>query len=337
MTISKLVQDIKNSDIIKKINEIIDASTGGSSRNIGEIVKSTVPLTDAGLHLLDGSLLAYGSYKAFIDYIASIYDTSASYFTDETTWQNEVTTYGVCGKFVYDNVNNTVRLPKYNSKIYTGGGEAQVKGDGKTLGLTNGSLNSGLIYTDGVYFSSGAYGKSVSTSDLGSAPNLSGTIGVTTDPTKSGIIADLSTITTSLDGYYYIVVATSTKTEIEVDINEVMTDLNGKVSKADCYQVYPVITEYVNGTSGYRIWSSGYCEQWGQQVKNASSISVVFLKTFTDTNYNVTTSCLFTANVSNWDAVSAKTTTGMTVQGSNNAASYYFVWKASGYLAEGQY
>jgi len=37
----------------------------------------------------------------------------------ELIWQNEVTRNGVCGKFVYDNVNETVRIPKYGSQILT--------------------------------------------------------------------------------------------------------------------------------------------------------------------------------------------------------------------------
>ena len=43
----------------------IDFDNGGSTRNIGEIVSSTMPLVDAGLHLLDGALLASGSYADF--------------------------------------------------------------------------------------------------------------------------------------------------------------------------------------------------------------------------------------------------------------------------------
>jgi hypothetical protein len=68
-------------------------------------------LDDAGLHLLDGALISgSGSYSDFVDYIGDLYtdDPTANYFTDETTWQSTVTTYGVCGKFVYDSVNNTV-------------------------------------------------------------------------------------------------------------------------------------------------------------------------------------------------------------------------------------
>lgn len=72
--------------------------SGGASRNIGEIVASTIPLTDAGLHLLDGTQLSgSGIYSAFVDYIGNLYD-SGDYddiFETEANWQTAVTTYGV--------------------------------------------------------------------------------------------------------------------------------------------------------------------------------------------------------------------------------------------------
>ena len=162
-------------------------------------------------------------------------------FDTEANWQSAVTTYGVCGKFVYDSVNSTVRLPKYSNKIYTKdlASTAGVKGNGMTLGLTDGITNYGLQgspyngYKEYLLPKSGSYGSNIggtntSGSEFASYGQL---VGVTTDATKSGIIADLSNITISLDGYYYIVVATSTKTDIQVDIDEIATDLNGKADR----------------------------------------------------------------------------------------------------------
>ena len=212
--------------------------TSGGARNIGEIVQSTIPLTDAGLHLLDGALLSgSGSYGAFVDYIADLYDSGdyTDIFETEANWQSSVTTYGVCGKFVYDSVNNTVRLPKYSNKIYSSSisSIAPVKGNGKTLGITDGTNEFGLTASaiSGYGYLSAYTG--ASTTNVGtsnSAINLTynKTYGISTDKTKSGVIADLADITTSLDGYYYIVIANSTKTQIQVDIDEIATDLNGK-------------------------------------------------------------------------------------------------------------
>lgn len=206
------------------------------ARNIGQIVQSTIPLTDAGLHLLDGGIIQRGSYADFVDYMAGLVSTYPDLFTTESAWQTAVTTYGVCGKFVYDSVNNTVRLPKYSDKIWSGGGIANSKGNGIALGLTDGTNNGGaFLATSQSIVLTNNYGDDVGTAYGGTTYNTNKTIGVTTDATKSGIITDLSTITTALDGYWYIVLATSTKTDIEVDIDEVMTDLNSKADIADVW------------------------------------------------------------------------------------------------------
>lgn len=209
---------------------------GGASRNIGEIVASTIPLTDAGLHLLDGALISgSGSYSAFVTYIAGLYNSGdyTAIFETEANWQTAVTANGVCGKFVYDSVNNTVRLPKYDNKIYTKAisNTAPVIGNGIALGLTDGTNYAGTVasYNNGIVSPADAYGSSVGTPNTSNTALYNKVVGVSNDPTKSGIIADLANITTPLDGYYYIVTANTTKTEIEVDIDEIVADLNGKL------------------------------------------------------------------------------------------------------------
>lgn len=208
-----------------------------NKRNIGEIVASTIPLTDAGLHLLDGSVLQGGGiYDDFVTYIAGLVPTYPDLFETEANWQNAVSTYGVCGKFVYDSVNNTVRLPKYSDKIYTvdTASTAPVIGNGMSIGVTNGTQLGGLT-TGNDYRPAkpltGAYGKNVGTTATATEFNANTVIGLTTDASKSGLIASLSNIIAPVEGYYYIVVATSTKTEIEVDIDQITADLANKADK----------------------------------------------------------------------------------------------------------
>lgn len=45
----------------------------------------------------------------------TVYNFSQKYFITEADWQATYTTYGECGKYVYDSTNNTVRIPLYNS------------------------------------------------------------------------------------------------------------------------------------------------------------------------------------------------------------------------------
>ena len=268
-------------------------TTVDKSERIGQIIQSTIPLVDAGLHLLDGSLInGSGIYSDFVDYIASIYDASANYFCSESDWQTAVTTYGVCGKFVYDSVNNTVRLPKYSNKIYTQelDATAPVVGNGTSLGVTDGTKNASIGASAGGYVlpTTSTFGSNVGTTFTASYITSTKSLGVTTDPTKSGIIADLANITTSLDGYYYIVVATSTKTDIEVDIDEVVTDLNGKadVDLTNCTKPH-IVETYVNGASWYRVYSDGWCEQGGSVTSIENLNTVTLLKPYLGVGYTL--------------------------------------------------
>ena len=52
--------------------------------------------------------------------------------------------------------------------------------------------------------------------------------------------------------------------------------------------VSSVIEVYGNSTSGYRLWSDGYCEQWGIVLLDQSKDNPVTLfKPYTDTNYSI--------------------------------------------------
>jgi hypothetical protein len=206
------------------------------SRNIGEIVQSTIPLTDAGLHLLDGSLIyGNGIYADFVDYIASIYNASANYFCSESDWQTTVTTYGVCGKFVYDSTNNTVRLP-----LVTGFTESTISattlGDLTEAGLPN---ITGTFYLAGgkeysLASASGAFTKNKKTGVWGQGGGEGGTgASISINASRSSsIYGNSETVQPqSVKVLYYIVVANSTKTDIEVDIDEVVTDLNNRTNR----------------------------------------------------------------------------------------------------------
>ena len=50
-----------------------------------------------------------------------------------------------------------------------------------------------------------------------------------------------------------------------------------------------IVETYVSGTSGYRVWSDGYCEQWGA-YKGSNSVAtttIKFLVSFANTNYGL--------------------------------------------------
>ena len=88
--------------------------------------------------------------------------------------------------FVINTADTTFRLP---IKVKLASGKAVV-GNGMTLGLTNGTNNGGLvgISSSGLGYGNNAYGVSIgsSTGNTGTKPS-GAALGVTTDPTKSGI------------------------------------------------------------------------------------------------------------------------------------------------------
>ena len=200
----------------------------GESRNIGQIIPSTIPLTDAGLHLLDGALInGSGIYSAFVDAIADLVTDYPDLFETEANWQSAVTTYGVCGKFVYDSVNNTVRLPKITG-IVEGTTDITALGNLVEAGLPN--ITGDFWVGRSENNASGAFVKITTTGSYSNASNANDGGHYSFDASRSSSIYgnSLTVQPQTIKVLYYIVIATSTKTDIEVDIDEVVTDLNGK-------------------------------------------------------------------------------------------------------------
>lgn len=205
-------------------------AVNSSSREIGEIIQSTIPLSDAGLHLLDGALISgSGSYADFVAYMAGLVSNYPDCFCSESDWQTSVTNYGVCGKFVYDSVNNTVRLPKITG-FTEGATDVTALGDLIEAGLPNitGTIGDRIEASTNPTATGAFY--VTTTSGGGEGNGNYRYFGMGIDASLSNPIYGNSTTVQpqAIKVLYYIVIATSTKTDIEVDIDEIATDLNGK-------------------------------------------------------------------------------------------------------------
>ena len=204
---------------------------------INDLVWRLSPTKEGSKHLLDGALLQYGTYKDYIDYIGELY-TSGDYpamFETEANWQASVTTYGSCGKFVYDSVNKTVRLPKV-SDILQGTTDVTALGDLVQAGLPN---ITGNVKTDGSYgfdafgSTSGAFTRDTTmgwqattqqdTQNKGYSLNFNASL-------SNPIYGNSSTVQPqTIKGLIYIIIATGiSQSPVEININQVLTDLNGK-------------------------------------------------------------------------------------------------------------
>ena len=233
--------------------------------------------------------------------------------------------------FVIDTTNTEFRLP-IKSRLASG---KAVVGNGVALGLSTGSANYGMYYfnDNNLYVlnaSAGSYGASVGSSVDLEHPGVGNTaLGVTTDGSKSGIETD----DTGIYLYYYIGDTLQNVDLINIArMQEQITDIN---AQSRGY----LIESYTDGTSGYRLYSDGFCEQWGYSDTDSNPLrTITFLKPYKDTNYVVT---LGDSNIGMSNAnsriakVASITTKNMVVTGIfNNGIStdFHFYWQTSGYI-----
>lgn len=214
----------KDSGMIYNIIDDADAQPYVNiKRNIGELITSVTPLNDYGLHLLDGSLLAVdGLYRQFIEYIASLVTNYPDLFVTEQEWQTAVTTYGVCGKFVYDSVNNTVRLPKITG-IAEGTTDLTALGDLVEAGLPNITGTFGGVVSATGCFSGQVNGGAQFTTD-------SDKLIISMDASRSSsIYGNSSTVQPqTIKVLYYIVVLNGVKETAEIQVEDLLEELEDK-------------------------------------------------------------------------------------------------------------
>ena len=268
--------------------------------------------------------------------ITATYLDIPSMFTTEANWQTSVTNYGVCGKFVYDSVNNTVRLPKITG-FTEGTIDPTVLGDLVEAGLPNIESGFALQYPNDGYKHNITYRETAD--KRGSAvPSFGNVSQIEIDASLSNSIYGNSTTVQpqSIKVLYYIVIATTTKTDIQVDIDEVMTDLNGKVSTADLATCHVVVETYVNGTSWYRVYDDGWCEQGGHiEESSINVVNISFLKAYISIPTLLTSvnSTARTSYLDNGIDIFNLTTTGFTKQYTVNVGTGW-AWQACGYIRQ---
>ena len=201
------------------------------NRFVGEIFSSLTPIDDNGVKLLDGSVLEVGGiYDEFINHIIGIKETCPNLFCTEEEWQESVTNNKVCGKFVYTE-GVSLRLPKIigfiegtNSQTELGSlvsaglpnitGESNIGGNAPKNVFGSGALKQVRYQLDSVISAIGS-----SDSDLAQ---------VTLDASLSNSIYGSSTTVQpqSIKVYYYIVVANGIKKDVEIDLNNILTEIN---------------------------------------------------------------------------------------------------------------
>lgn len=201
------------------------------NRFVGEVFSSLVPINDNGVKLLDGSVLEVGGiYDEFINHIVGFKESYPNLFCTEEEWNTSISTYGVCGKFVYTE-GVSLRIPKITGFV-EGTLDATELGNLIEAGLPNitGESNIGGNAPKTVP-SSGAL-KQVRY-QLNSVVNA--TSSDISDLAQTALDASLSnpiygnsdTVQPqSIRVYYYIVVANGIKQDVEIDLDNVLTEVN---------------------------------------------------------------------------------------------------------------
>lgn len=248
----------------------VSGSNANFTLPIGSIFPSAIPIMDANVHLLDGSLISQtGLYKTFADLIKSLVADGKLTTYTQSQFDSDLATYGQCGKFVIDNDAGTIRLPKITEFIASNNG-------GQIIGLAeldefkshthtqnshthsfSGNNISGKFgirgaadgaswmdqasYVDGTTFKKGTKGVSTYIINGTSSRYSTGLESINFSATPSGTIGGTTATNQNTGGSetkpknirypYYIVLAAGYKPSQVVEMDNIVSDVNLKQDK----------------------------------------------------------------------------------------------------------
>lgn len=201
------------------------------NRFVGEVFSSLVPINDNGVKLLDGSVLEVGGiYDEFINHIVGFKEGYPNLFCTEEEWNTSISKYGVCGKFVYVE-GASLRLPKIIGFI-EGTLDATELGNLIEAGLPN---IKGVSNIGGNASKSALAGGALKQGRYQQNWILNGAVSDINDLAEVELDASLynpiygnsdTVQPQSIRVYYYIVVANGIKQDVEIDLDNVLTEVN---------------------------------------------------------------------------------------------------------------
>lgn len=92
-----------------------------------------------------------------------------------------------------------------------------------------------------------------------------------------------------------------------------------------------IVETYVKGTSGYRLYSDKYIEQWGRNPKDNTTITL--LKAFKDTNYQIQIALDYGSGTATWGELTNSLTGNSRTTTTFKCGTRNGDWVAKGYLA----
>ncbi len=310
-------------DNVQQINDIIANAKVEISKELNNPFSlldykwSEYELNNASWLLSNGAFHSGATYVAVYELLLNVYNGTE---TKDGVSVKLATEAYEDSDFVLNTADMTFRLP-IKVKLASG---ASIVGNGMTLGLTDGTTNYGLNTYNPQYGNS-LIGRTVSygtdTGDNTNSGNITTahkSLGVTTDPEKSGIETSLS----GLKLYFYV--GETIKDADVIAVSNVLTT----IANADY-----VIESYNDGTNWYRVYKSGWCEQGGRVISTAYNnidTTVTYLKPFANVDYSI--SAISISQIQSYPTVDVRSynATGCVINRNN---SYGFSWETKGYIA----
>lgn len=206
-------------------------------------------------------------------------------------YASDITTYGQCGKFALDTENEKFKVPTIKDGSYL------------TQALSNTEL--GKVYNESlpnIEGQCGFLGLSVDSTTGGAFAkiNTSATGSYVAGGVKSEVTFDASRSSSTYQNNakvqgdnvrvrYFVQVANGQINQSDMDWSAFVSALQGKLNKDHSNDEKPYIEKtYVNGTSGYNLYSNGYCEQWGRvPAGEDSDYTITLLQPYKNTDYQV--------------------------------------------------
>ena len=220
--------------------------------------------------------------------------------------------------FVINTSYSTFRLP-LKTKLASGNA---VVGNGMTLGLTNGTQLGGLQEENDntIRVRKNAYGKPIGTS-WQEGDMYDKTLGITTDPTKSGIQTSDSGL------YLYFYVGDTVQDASLINAGAVLGQLANLNAASRGY----VVDSYHNGTEWYRIYSDGWIEQGGLGPSHSGEKTITLYKPYSNANYTIIQTPYSSAGSGSFSsAIKSQTNTSFVLAVESNYANGFY-WTTCGY------
>ena len=266
------------------------AGSRGSGKRIGEVYFSQSKLaTDnpGALPLFTGDIINNASniYPEFFAWVSSHTELCVT----QEQYTSRINQYGECPFYVVNTTNNTIRLPKLANYIKMANSTNNITQSADGLPNIVGNLETGV--RGSISSATGAFSavgnKVVDWGGTGvqslyketrfSASDYNSKYGASTDVTPAH-----TTVFPWVCAYQTAIPASTAQAA------EFLQTMNSKVSVDDLAQAQVVVESYSNGTSWYRVWSDGWCEQGGVTPTGSNGYdTITLLKPYRDTNYSV--------------------------------------------------